>query len=263
MQLSELDLLNGITATIIFIVSIAIGVLILVAYRKDPSNEKLFTIGAILGMGLCWLGVVGSFVSILLTGNPLDYVLHLWLQGWAPLIAGVFWTYLTFTIIKPEWKIRATTIMIIFLIIDLFIVFIALPLAPTQVQGGLTLVEGIASYDISKGGLPDTSYKGLLLILVLTVILEAIFLVAPSFIWFAGIKADDITVNAKGRLVGVGVFFFGVFSVVDALLEPTATILLVSRLSIAFSLILVFLGFALPPHLAVLIVKRRSNGNQR
>ena len=259
MQLSELDLLNGASATLIFFVTIAIGVIILLTYRKEPSNEKLVTIGAILSMGLSWFGVVGSFTSILLTGSPLNYILHIWLQGWAPLTGGVFWTYLTFTLVKPEWSVRATGIVLLLLIINLFLVYILLPVAPIQEQAGFITIGDIATYDVSQGGLPDTSYKGLFLILVLIVILELILLVAPAFLWYAGLKADDRTVNAKGRLVGIGVLFFGIFSVVDALLEPTALVLLIARLFVIFSLILVFLGFAMPPWLVDIVVREKSS----
>lgn len=258
MQLPVIDLLNGLSALLIIAFSIVAALIVLSTYLKESSKEKLVTMLALLIMGLCWLGVATGFVFVLLTGQSLWYVLHFWLQGWAPVMSAVFWTYLCFSIVKTEWRARVTGFMVVLLIINLFLLFVLLPFIPPRVEGGITIIEGIANFTTSEGGLLDTTYKSGLLILIAVAIAEVVFIVGPVFFWFAGIKADDTTINAKGRLVGVGISLFGIFGAIDAFGTTDPLFLLFVRSTVILSAILIVLGFALPDHLAKYVVRKKS-----
>jgi len=245
--------INGLFSCIIFGFGIVLFLHLFARYWKTRRPDTILTAVAFLTLGSAWLGGVGTFVSVILTGQPLEPKSQVLIFSWAPPLTTTLWTYLGFRLVKPRFQYYALGVLAVMAAIHLFGAYVLVPRAiPQKTPEGETDLGGLILY-YSAGNMSYTSYRGYLFVVTTILVLSASMFVGLMFLRLSR-TTDRPETRARGLFIGVGAILFGSSVIIDEIFIPKGFFNVLSHLDIVLSMVLLYCGYILPPWL-----KRRIN----
>jgi hypothetical protein len=170
---SIVSYLNGISAFIAVSMAFTFGAMFIIKYIR--TKKRLMPYAAVLGitLGFFHMGTVVSFISLIITGSNIDFILGGYLGMTCVPIAILNAMYLGFTLFKPE---LVKKVLIIFGI-TVVVYFIAIFGFPDLMFGGTIPPEII----LGETELADFSIRNVALYLVIFYILCVIVILGGGF----------------------------------------------------------------------------------
>ncbi|MFQ5981505.1 MAG: hypothetical protein ACE5OZ_25460 [Candidatus Heimdallarchaeota archaeon] len=257
-ELETLGIVAGVTALGVVLAGFIVGLLFIIRSRKDGKIDPQFVLTgfAVMFLSGSWYGATGSFLAVLFTGDKL-YVgdtlnvhQYLMLYAWAAAASVTIWIYLVFSLVKIEWRKYAVGLYLIPVLIMYFFMYILFPFedSVTTVEGDETIekVDGFAQLTTHKdSGLPDSQLLGIPRVLMLFFILTLIIGIAGTFLWVS-MKTQVAEIKWKARLVGIGLFSYGLIGAIDAFLDLGVAPIIIVRLGLITSYIIIYIGYVMP-----------------
>ncbi|MFX0036380.1 MAG: hypothetical protein ACFE9I_12170 [Candidatus Hermodarchaeota archaeon] len=212
MVLPNIDILNGVSGLEIIISGYILGFILIFKHARRAPTDKLKKQIVVRGIGLIsiyhsWFGVSASFLLMILGQNPLGYpdgdpnvgVLG---YAWGPALGATIWAYVASETIKEgRYKIPITGIVAIIALIYAIMIY--------------ANSSTFTFWEASPGGLPETGITGIpiALLLILSVIIMAFL--GPAII-YSGLKMEDKSAKWRRFSLGIGLFMFSLFGIIDA-----------------------------------------------
>ncbi|MFX1450682.1 MAG: hypothetical protein ACFFCM_07570 [Promethearchaeota archaeon] len=235
MALTTNEFLNGITGLIYAIIVIYVGLRIASKYFKYKQKTLLY-------IGIGWLGfptpyyaVSLSFLSVLITGEPInDFLYFLIAVGLVPIFLLLWMAGFTELLYKNRQKL----ILIIYAIFGGIFESIILYALFTD----LTII-GI------KEGPVDTDWSTVIVIyfipLMLTIIITGFLLSSES------LKSDNPEIKLKGKFLLIAFILFIIGEILDLIFDIPIT-----RLTLMISSIAFYFGWIMPEKMKQLLVRQ-------
>ena len=193
------------------------------------------------------LGGATNFILVILTGSPLGPKPQVLLYSWAAAVTATLWGYLGFRLAKPEFQNYALGGMLVIDIIHLFGAYVLVPRATPEVTAEGINLGGLILYRV-VGNMAYTSYRSLLLGTTMIFVLSSAFLVGPLFLRMSR-TTDRAETRVRGQFIGFGALLLGFTVIFDETLTFGGFFNILGHLAIAISMVLLYLGYLLPPWL--------------
>lgn len=233
------DYFHGISAIIMILISVVIGIRILYTYYKYRDKTHI-TVGLTYFFLLSpyWGGAI-SFIGVLVANYALDVEVYLFLSSAFLPIALLSWIYSVANLIYKKYKL---TLILVYLALSFIfeILLIFFLLTDYTLVGEQTTEINIISNEF------------LLIFQVITIIsMEA------TGIHFSllSIKSTDPKVKLKGRFLLTAWLLILVSVALDAVLTTDWLLMLIIRIILVSGVIFYYLGFFLPESIANKILK--------
>jgi hypothetical protein len=233
------DYFHGITAIIIIIISIIIGIRIFLTYYK--YREKTYiTVGLTYFFLLSpyWGGAI-SFIGVLTVNYALDVPIYLFLSSAFLPIALVSWIYSVATLLYDEYKrllvfsyLTLSLIFEVFLIIFLFTDY--------TIVGELSTKINIISN---------------VFLMIFQIFTIASLVVTGIHFSILSIESENPRTNLKGRFLFSSWLFILFSALLDAILITDPFMLLLIRILLVSGVVCYYLGFFLPECIAEKVLK--------
>ncbi|TFF63610.1 MAG: hypothetical protein EU521_00965 [Promethearchaeota archaeon] len=239
MELTPVELLNGVFSIIFVIISVAIGLRIILRYVKFKQKVLLL-------VGLTWLGLVSiwyassiSVLSILLFNQRIPDELFMFIgNGFLPLTSCI-WIY-AFT--ELLYHKRQKQLLLIFVAIGLVFEIYFLYYLFTDIS---VLGEIVSPVDASYN-LPMTLYQVSLLVMII---------VTGELLARESLRSDKPEIRLKGKFLAIAFPAFVLGAVFEILSDISIVILIVGRLILIISALSFYFGFILPQKIKDLLLK--------
>jgi len=237
-DLEPKDYFHGISAIIIIVISVIIGIRILYTYYKYRDKTHI-TVGLTYFFLLSpyWGGAI-SFIGVLVANYALDIEIYLFLSSAFLPIALISWIYSVATLIYKNYKkTLVLTYIIISIVFEISLIYFLI--TDYTIVGEATTKINIISNEF------------LLIFQVLTIIsMEA------TGIHFSmlSIKSPDPKVKLKGKILLTAWLLILISVALDAILTTDALLMLIIRVILVTGVIFYYLGFFLPEGLAERII---------
>jgi hypothetical protein len=235
-ELTPIDIFNGICAIATFLIYLGTALTILYKHYKQHEKTFIYMSLALIFLGFTWLALSISFISVLVTGERIPFEIQVIISNGFP-FALLFWL-LVFTELFYQHKrkiILGLWVICITIIEILLFVFIV---TDTSLIG-----SGSGSFYTNWG--PLVTVRILLSMLVFS-------LTGVKFI-HAAIKEDNPEIKLKTRLLTVGI----VLLIVGGLLFSITGILLLTLLILLFSVIGFYGGLVFPNWIKKIFLKNK------
>jgi len=237
--MDPIDYINGITTTIIIIVSMITGLRIGLRYRKEKLRVFIF-------FGITWAGQVIiyypislSFWGIILFGQGFSIVEYLFICSFAPIIVTVAAAAFSELIFKEYQNFIVGSTLIISAIS--LIVFMYNTFTNTSLLG---YIEGVVSL----------RYGPIVLLYLLTM---SIMGIAMGYLFYRqSIDAPEPEVRIKGILIWIAFILFFGGGLLDGFLPLLIINIVISRIALIFGSTMYFFGF-FPPDIALEYMRKR------
>lgn len=242
MALTDISFVSGLTALLIVVTSIAIGLYLFLSYQKSKSMQTLALAATIFSVGWVWSTLA---VNFLLASFELDTLgegdlMYVLIFSWAPAVGLLGTTYLVTSLLKPSLLKPIGFLAVLLSVLDLVVMYVLVPSGQI-----VTLNDVIKFSNVSSDNLPDASAAGFLQIFSLVAIVT--ILISGIFFLYTGIKTDIAFVKARGLFMGIGFSSFAVLIIFDTLLAlDDIFLILVLRLLIVLVLFIMAIGITLP-----------------
>lgn len=239
MTLETNDIINGILALIFVGISIIVGLIFFIKYRKYKDKTLIYVGLTWIVMSEPWWGHSISFLFALFTGNGLS-------------IQAIYFISTTFVPIGLTTWLAA---FIEFLHIDkekIIIVIVIISLAIFDVVFLYLLFTNPSIIAIERSAV-DSINQPFILAYFLTIL--AIFLITGIIFATIAIKSDKSDIKLKGKILLVAILFYVIGAVWDGVFTSEGSLLIASRIILAFSAVLFYYGFILPKWLKNFFIK--------
>ncbi|MBD3253756.1 MAG: hypothetical protein GF383_01620 [Candidatus Lokiarchaeota archaeon] len=241
-SLTQLELSLGLFTFIWTLISLLVGVRIFSKYFSQKQKE-LLTVGlAWIFLSSAWWGSAFSFLSIIISNQPLDTFSFLFLGNFFLPIAICCWIYsfcnLGFPSIK---KILLPVYLVICVIFDIFLLVFLF--TDPRIVGS---VEG------------NFYSQPNLFALVFQLFAAATTIVTGLIFSIDSIKSDDSKVKLKGKFLLLAFVSFTIGALFDAAIPLNIVSLVIVRLILISSGIEYYLGFLMPDKLAKALLKSKT-----
>lgn len=235
MVLTQTEFLNGITGLIYTIIVIYVGLRIASKYIQYKQKVLLYIGIGWLGFPMPYYAVSLSFLSVLITGQPInDFLYFLAALGFIPIFLLLWIAGFT----ELLYKNRQVLILIIYAIFGAIFgsyVFYAL-------FTNLTLIG-------AKQGPVDTDWSFFIIIyfipLIITVLVTGLLLSLKS------LKSDNPEVKLKGKFLLIAFFLFFLGEILDIVLDIPIT-----RITLMLSSIAFYFGWIMPERIKKALSKK-------
>lgn len=232
-------------------VTVGLGIILflhlIIRYRQIKRNDILITAFALVSLGCVWLGGATSFIRVILTGSPLGPKAQTLLFSWAPAVTATLWVYLGFRLAKPEFQNYALGGMLVVGAVHLFGAYVIVPRAIPEVTAEGVILGGLVFYRV-VGNMAYTNYRSLLLGTTLIFVLSSAFLVGPLFLRMSRIT-DRAETRVRSQFIGFGALLLGFAVIFDEVFTFGGFFNILGPLAIVVSMVLLYLGYLLPPGL--------------
>ncbi len=228
---SILSYLNGISAIVAVSMAYLFGTLFIIKYLRQ--RKKLMPYTAIIGfsLGSFHMGTIVSFISLLVTGLNIDFVLGGYL-GMSSVPIGIIDTmYLGFTIFKPELK---TKVLILF-IMTAIVYYIAIIFIPSDVFSGTIPPQIIPG----ENELVDFAVRGIVLYLIIFYIASVILIVVVGFYKLS--KRITGEEQKKARWISIAFILYAISAILDV--TAPVVIIVIPRAIMILSYYYLYKGF--------------------
>ena len=232
--------IDGISGTLIVLLSVIIGIYLLVIYKKTKSKQTL-ALGLFLGIvSFSWFGVAANFFLVI-TGNPvLPNMTYMLVIAWAIVFALVPLTYVIFSILKTELVPYAMAISILLALLYAFLMYILVPLGVIPLNDVFQV-----TYNPNSQLLPDSTYVGLSQLFVTIIIVLG--LISGIFFIITGLRTKIAYVKVRGIIFGIGLTVYVAMAMIDGLVVgPPLLLILAVRIILAIAVILNAVGITMP-----------------
>ena len=235
MNLTEIEILNGIFSLSIIIVFTFLGLIIVSRYFKN-KNKNYILVGIVwIGLAEPWYGSAISFLYTLITQNTLPLQLYLLASNIGIPIFVFLWIVALTDLLNLDPR-KKKAIQIIFAIYGIII--------------EILLIYSIIFIPNSLGelsGLVDITYKGWLRYYLLSVLV--ILLVAAILFARDHFKSEHRDIRFRGLFILLGFVFFVVGSTLDTAIELNTITLPITRTIVIIGSIIFCIGFLMPEKL--------------
>ena len=242
MALSDISFVSGLTALLIVLTSIGLGLYLIFSYLKSKSYQTLSLGLTIFSVGWVWSALAINFILASMDRETIGEgdLVYVLIFAWAPALGLLGTTYLVTTLLKPSLLKPVGILAIILALIHLIVMYILVP--TDQI---VTLSDVITFSTVGPNDLPDASATGFLRIFSVIAI-GAIF-ISGLFFLYTGIFSTISFVKARGLLMGVGFSSFAVLIIFDTVLAlDDVFLILILRLLIVLVLFIMAIGITLP-----------------
>ena len=239
MFLSTIELSNGILSLIFVVLSISIGLIMISRYFKYKTINLI--LAGITWMIICepWWAVSISFLSTILTGNPLPIEIF-FLIGFPLIPMGIItWMVLMTNLVFKEKKKMILIITGIFCT-TLEILFFLLYFVNMSLLGALI-------------GVFDVDYATFMLV-YLALVLFIVLITGTKFA-LESLKADNPEIKLKGKFLLLAFYSFVIGSFISVL-SNILVVLIIAKIIVILSSIEFYFGFILPKPIKKLLLKR-------
>ena len=234
MALTTNEFLNGLTGLIYVVIVICVGLRIASKYFKYKQETMLY-------IGIGWLGFVTpyyavslSFLSLLITGEPInDFLYFLIVVGFVPIFLLLWIAGFTELLYKNRQKI----FLIIYAIFGGIFEIIILSALFTD----LTLI-GV------KEGPVDTDWSTVVVLYFIPLILTVI--ITGFLLSFEALKSDDPELKLKGKFLLIAFILWTLGEILDLILD-----LPITRITLMISSIAFYFGWIMPEKMKKMLVK--------
>ncbi len=236
MDLTTNEFLNGLTGLIYAVIVIYVGLRIASKYFKYKQKTLLY-------VGIGWLGfatphyaVSLSFLSVLITGEPInDFLYFLIAVGFVPIFLLLWMAGFTELLYKNRQKI----ILIIYTIFGAIFESIIL----------YALFRDLTIIGVKEGPV-DTDWSTVIFLyfipLILTIIITGFLLSNES------LKSDNLEVKLKGKFLLVAFILWTIGEIIDIILDVPIT-----RITLMISSIAFYFGWIMPEKMKKILVKEK------
>ena len=228
--LSTLDFVNGFFSLLVITVGAIIGLTIASKYFKYKNKAYLYWGNTYLGFYCPWWPSGISFLSVIITGQPISPFMYLFLGNIfiPPLL--IFWLLgLTEMIYQDKRKILLIIYSIILAAAEIFLIYALI----TEV-----------SLIITFTGIFDVTFNRLWLAFLLFVN----FTVAITGLLFArdSLKSDDREIRFKGKALIIAFLTYPICGIIDGGLELNTLGVILIRSILMFGAVMFYIGFFVP-----------------
>ena len=228
--LSTLDFITGLFSLLVIIVGTVIGLTIASKYLKYKSKPYLYWGIAYIGVYCPWWPSGISFLSVIITGQPISPFMYLLLGNILIPILLILWI-LGFTemIYQDKRKILIIIYSIIFAVAEIFLIYAL-----------ITDVSLIITFD----GIFDVTFNRIWLVYLLFIS----FTVAITGLLFArdSLKSDDREIRFKGKALIIAFLTYPICTIIDGGLELNALGVILIRSILMFGAVMFYIGFSVP-----------------
>ncbi|MHA1489572.1 MAG: hypothetical protein ACTSRI_07950 [Promethearchaeota archaeon] len=242
MELSPIELIDGLLSILFVSISIILGAIIASRYLKYKKRILLLVGFTYIGLTSIWYSSSLSVLLILTTGRGISDELYMFLgNGLIPITSFLWMIALTDFLVSNKEKQKL--ILLIFGIYSaLFEVYYLYYLFTNPTVLGNVLGPVDASY-----GIIVTAYQLSMVILVL---------ITGTLFGKNTLNSDNQEIKLKGKLLIIAFWFFVIGAIFEIISHVSIIILIVGRLILILSAITFYSGFLLPNWMKKLFLKQ-------
>jgi hypothetical protein len=230
MQLTTLDIVNGIFSIIYILISVIIGLSIASKYLKYKQRIYLLIGLTWIGMASVWTPSAISISTYILLGFVPPLQLLLFIAIFFLPFTQVFW--LTVICVLKEIKRRK-------LIVGLFIIEGII----FDTYFLLNLFSNPSAIGAFSGAF-DMNYKLWVNLFLFSLLI--VFVVTGTILARESVKSNDKEINLKGKLLFLAFYSFVIGAILDIISATSIVLLTLARLILIFSAFTFYGGFILP-----------------
>lgn len=241
MELSQIEILQGIFSLIFVAITFIIAIKIMLKYFEKRNRDFILFGLAWIGLSNPWIPDAITFIMILLTGSPLNPALY-FIIGFAFFPVLIYCWMVAFASFVYEDKQKYILIMYAIISIIFEIAFFYLLFT-----------------DIDQLGVFKTPFQvefGLMMIIFL--IINGIYALVTGLLFsIRSIKIDnDPEINLRGKLLIVAFLSFSIAVIVDTTLGSFDPVwIFFNRILLMFSGVFFYMGFILPERIKKIFLK--------
>ena len=241
MELTEIDIISGISSIISIFIFTILGFIIISKYFQHKSRDHLLFGLTVIGLIEPLYGPAFSFLSALSTGQGLSVEIYLLISLIGnPLILVCFVIVVTDLLYKEKKKIIQRIIVIYAVIIEICLVYFLI-YYPSLV-GELK-------------GITDAEYGTFARIYIISALL--VLLIGGTLIARETLRSDNAATKLKGKLLLPAFYIFAICAIIDAAVPLNAITLPLNRILLNLSGVLFYLGFILPDSVKTFFIKEK------
>jgi len=239
-DLLAIELANGVLSLIFVVLSISIGLMMILKYFKYKSINLI--LAGITWMIICepWWAVSISFLSTILTGNPLPIEIF-FLIGFSFIPLGVMsWIFLMTNLLYKNKK-------------RIILMFFGIAIAAFQILFFIFLFLEMSLLGVPTG-IFDVDYATFMLIYLMFVLVAALF--TGTQFGLESLKSSNPEIKLKGKFILLAWYSFVIGSFVSVLSGGILVVLILAKIIVIMSSIEFYFGFALPKPIKKLFLKQ-------
>ncbi len=242
MELTEIELFNGILSIIFVSISFAVGLRIVSKYIKIKQKILLFVGLTWIGLTSVWLAASISILSILITGKGLSEAVYMAIGNAFLPVTGILWVYaVTELLYKKRQKQMLSLLAAYGSAFDIyFLYFLATDIS--------ILGEVVGPVDARYNLIVSLFQISCIIIIVFTGLLIA----------KQSLRSSSSEIVLKGKFLVIAFFAFMVGAILEILSDISIVILIIGRLTLIISAIAFYGGFILPQSFKKLFLKQKS-----
>ena len=241
MELTPLELINGIFSIIFVSISIILGLTIASKYFKYKQKTLLLVGFTWIGLTSIWYSSSLSVLLILTTGAGIEDNLYMFLgNAILPITSFIWMVAFTDLLYKEKQKLILLIFGIYSAAFEIYYLYFLFT-NPTMLGEVLSPVD--ATY-----GLIVTAYQISMIILVL---------ITGTLFGRSSLKSDNPEIKLKGKLLLFAIYFFIIGAVLEIFSHISIIILIVGRLILISSAFEFYGGFILPNWMKKLLLKEK------
>ena len=242
MALDTISLISGVSGVLIVAVGFILAIYSFILFFRSKSYQTLALALTLLCTSSVWLGVSTNFLLYVISQNETSYLSEMnyfILISWPIGILIPVTMFMTTSFIYQQYQKIAVLITTIIGLVWLLIALVLVPLKSVDINT-LFIVE------TTPGTLPDSSFKGLTLLLTLLGLV--VIAISGALFLVTGRSSQDRVAKLRGIYLGSGYLLFSISSLGDALSDTVANefFLIIVRLLVILSFILVSIAILKP-----------------
>lgn len=229
-ELTTLEFINGLFSLLVIVVGAIIGLIIALKYFKFKRKLYLYWGITYIGFYCAWWGSGISFISVLITGQPLSPVMYIAIGNLLiPLLIILWMLGFTEMIYQDKRKILVLIYLIVLTICEILVIYYLLT---DYTQLG------------TKTGLFDIKYERIVVIYLMFINFS---ITIPGLLFARqSLKSDDREVRFKGKALIIAFLTYPICGFIDAGLELDAVGVIIIRSLLMFGAIMFYIGFFVP-----------------
>lgn len=237
--LTQFEIIQGFVGIINITITIIVGLKILSKYFTHKKVE-LFTVGLMMiFVTSAWWGATSAFLLYVLFDYEISDVAYIFISYGLVTITSIFWLYSFGYLVYPKskWKITGTwlAICIVYTIFFMYFLF----------SNPSLLAVRVTRFDSET----KTIVSGFVLLsLLISLITQYIFFRKSS-------ASEDKRIKWKGRLILLGFLMFLIGGILDSVFQLNPISLVLTRILLAVSSIISYIGWTMPDRVANWLVK--------
>ena len=229
-SLSNLDFVNGLFSVLVITVGAIIGLIIASKYIKFKNKAYLYWGLAYTGFYCAWWPSGISFLSVLITGQPLSKLMYIIIGNvFIPIFMLLWLLGLTEMIYEDKRKILLILYSAICGVVEIILIYIIL-----------------ADYTILAEftGVFDVTYNRIWLIYLLFIN----FTITITGLIFArdSLKSDEREVRFKGKILIIAFLSYPICGIIDGGVELNEIGVIIIRSLLMFGAVMFYIGFFVP-----------------